>query len=201
VERSYLKRDGRRYAPGPGLDRLRAPRTELSLTEKVRPLVKSLRLELNETASFFIREGWELVATVTETAEQSLRYSISVGTRTPMHCLAAGKALLALLNDEELDAYFEQTSLETFTPHTIQDQAALRAELDLVRQKGIAQTGEEYTLGICGIGKASLIDGVAIGAFAVAIPVARFTPKMEERAIALLDKAAAQFAAAETEPL
>jgi IclR family acetate operon transcriptional repressor len=197
VERDYLARDGRRYLPGGALERLASPRIGLSLADKVRPLVKSLRLQLNETASFFVRDGWQLEAIVTETAEQSLRYSISVGTRSPIHCLAAGKALLAALPDAELDGYFTQAALPAFTPSSITDTERLRAELAEVRATGIGRTREEYTPGICGLGMAVIAGGVAIGAFAVAIPMPRFSAELEARAIARLAQAVALFTAAE----
>lgn len=200
LERHYLARDGRRYLPGPALERLASPRFALSLADKVRPLVKALRLQTNETASFFVRDGWQLEAIVTETAEQSLRYSISVGTRIPMYCLAAGKALLAALDDAEIDAYFTQVPLDPFTPRTVTDQAALRAELVDIRATGIGRTREEYTPGICGLGMATIIDGVPVGAFAVAIPVPRFTADLETQVIAKLHQATAMFVAAEASP-
>lgn len=197
AERHYLTRDGRRYLPGPALDRLAAPRIAMTLADKVRPLVKSLRLQINETASFFIRDGWQLEAIVTETAEQSLRYSISVGTRSPLHCLAAGKALLARMTDADLDGYFAQARLESFTPSSITDEAQLRAELAEVRATGVGRTREEYTPGICGLGMAAIVDGVAVGAFALAIPVPRFTAEVEGRTIAKLEQAVNLFTAAE----
>lgn len=198
VERQYLARVGRRYLPGPALARLASPRMALSLADRVRPLVKSLRSQTNETASFFVRDGWQLEAIVTETAEQSLRYSISVGTRIPMHSLAAGKALLAMLSDDEIDAYFTQVQLEPFTPHSVTDEKALRTELAAIRMTGIGRTREEYTPGICGLGMAALVDGMAVGAFAVAIPLPRFTAELEARAVQKLEQTVRLFALAET---
>lgn len=198
VEREYLKREGRRYLPGPGLDRLRAAPQERTLAERVEPLVRSLRQRLNETVSFFTRAGWDMEAIVTETAEQSLRYSISVGTRTPMHCLAGGKALLAALSDEEIEDYFASSTRDSFTPQTRFDEATLRAEIAKIRITGIAHTNEEYTPGIHGIGKALIVDGQAIGAFAIAIPVPRLTDDLEERTVALLTETVALFGDAQT---
>jgi len=170
----------------------------LSLADRVRPLVKSLRSQTNETASFFVRDGWQLEAIVTETAEQSLRYSISVGTRIPMHSLAAGKALLATLSGDEIDAYFAQVRLEPFTPHSVTDEKALRKELAAIRTTGVGRTREEYTPGICGLGMAALVDGMAVGAFAVAIPLPRFTAELEARVVQKLEQTVGLFAAAET---
>ncbi|MGE4431861.1 MAG: IclR family transcriptional regulator [Sphingobium sp.] len=197
VERDYLTREGRRYLPGPGLDRLRAAPQDRSLADRVEPLTRSLRTRLNETVSFFIQAGWEMEAIVTETAEQSLRYSIAVGTRTPMHCLAAGKAMLAALPEEEIDAYFASSTRDSFTPQTRFDEGVLRAEIAKIRITGIAHTNEEYTPGIHGIGKAVVVDGVPVGAFAVAIPVPRLTDDLEERTVALLTETVALFGEAQ----
>lgn len=197
TERDYLSRAGRRYLPGPAMARLGSPRETLSLADKVRPLVKSLRQQTNETASFFIRDGWQLEAIVTETAEQSLRYSISVGTRSPIHCLSAGKAMLAALPETELDVFFAQATLSAFTPFSITDEATLRAELAEVRASGIGRTREEYTPGICGLGVVATIGGETVGAFAVAIPLPRFTAELEARVISPLQQVAHLLAAAE----
>src|SRR5687767_4498343 len=52
VERGYLQRQGRRYTAGPGLARLQARGHGFTLAERVQPLVRTLRVQLNETTSF-----------------------------------------------------------------------------------------------------------------------------------------------------
>jgi IclR family acetate operon transcriptional repressor len=184
VERNYLRRDGRLYFAGTGLDRLRQPQEEVSFADRSRPLIKALRARLDETASLFLRDGWELVASVTETSAQALRYALEVGTRTPLHCVAAGKALLAELPPEDLDRYFAEARLERFTAHTICDREALIAELESARRAGFARACEEYSPGICAIGKAVRVKGLPIAAVSVAVPSARFDRPLEEAVIA-----------------
>ncbi len=192
VDREYLAREGRRYYPGGGLDRLRSQGSPLTLIERARPLIQSVRAQLNETTSLFSIEGWELQALVTETADQTLRYSIRVGERTPLHCVAAGKVVLAALDEAELDRYFREVPLKPYTPSTITDEAELRREIDSVRSAGYALTRDEYTLGICGVGKAVIKDGQLLGTLGLAIPTARFDDFKQEEGVALLEKAAAQ---------
>ena len=81
VERGYLAREGRRYSAGPGLERLQAKSGRPSLAERVAPLVRTIRVQLNETTSFWIRSGWDVEAIVTEAGEQALRYSVAAGQR------------------------------------------------------------------------------------------------------------------------
>lgn len=184
VERGYLHRAGRTYFAGPGLDRLRRSQDELSLVDRARPLIKALRLQLNETASLFELDGWEMVAVITETAEQTLRYSIDVGRRVPLHCVAAGKAALAALPAERLDRYFAETTRERFTKFTICERGELTGELAAARAAGFARTRDEYTLGISGVGAAVCANGLPIAAIGVAVPSPRYSPEVEARVAA-----------------
>ena len=154
------------------------------------PLVRTLRVQLNETTSFFIRSEWDVEAIVTETSEQALRYAVPTGTRLPMHALASGKALLAALSDEELERYFAETERTRFTPSTVTAEKALRREIGQIRSTGFALTDEEFSLGIRGIGRVVTIGGEAVGALSVAIPKARFDEPMQRRAMDLLERTA-----------
>ena len=170
VERGYLAREGRRYSAGPGLQRLQASPGGFSLAERAAPLVRTLRVQLNETTSFFVRSEWDVEAIVTETSEQALRYAVPTGGRLPMHALASGKALLAALPDDELDRYFAEAERQRFTPATV--------------------TAEEFSLGIRGIGRVVTIGGEPVGALSVAIPKARFDEAVQRRVMDMLERTA-----------
>ena len=191
VDRGYLAREGRRYSAGPGLERLQARTHGFTLAERAAPLVRALRVQLNETASFWVRSEWTVEAIVTESSEQALRYSVSAGERLPMHALASGKVLLAALPDEELDRYFAEAERARFTPSTVTGEKALRRELAEVRKRGYALTDEEYSLGIRGIGRVVTIGGEPVGSLSLGIPKARFDEALLRRATDLLARTAA----------
>ena len=191
VDRGYLAREGRRYSAGPGLERLQARTHGFTLAERAAPLVRALRVQLNETASFWVRSEWTVEAIVTESSEQALRYSVSAGERLPMHALASGKVLLAALPDEELDRYFAEAERARFTPSTVTGEKALRRELAEVRKRGYALTDEEYSLGIRGIGRVVTSGGEPVGSLSLGIPKARFDEALLRRATDLLARTAA----------
>jgi len=188
-ERNYLRRDGRRYVAGDGLDRLRMPPALMTIEERVAPQVNALRRALNETTSFFVLVGWELEARITETADQFLRYSISPGARAPLHCLAAGKAMLATFDDSALEQYFAEAERPMFTPRTIREEGPMRMEIAAVRHSGWAFTDEEFTLGVSGLARAVVIDGTAVGALAVALPKLRYTEAVKAEIMERLSRA------------
>ena len=191
VDRSYLVREGRRYSPGPGLEKLQLHAEAYTLADRAAPLVRTLRVQLNETTSFWVREGWEVEALVTESSEQALRYAVPTGNRMPLHPLAAGKALLAQFSESELDRYFAETERQRYTPSTVTAERALRKEIAQVRQSGFSFTDEEFSLGIIGIGRAVTMGGETVGALSVAIPKARCDEAARGRIMDLLERTAA----------
>lgn len=190
VDRNYLVREGRRYSPGPGLEKLQMHAEAYTLADRAAPLVRTLRVQLNETTSFWVREGWEVEALVTESSEQALRYAVPTGNRMPMHPLASGKALLAKLTDAELDRYFAETERERFTPSTVTAEKALRKEIAEIRRTGFSWADEEFSLGIVGVGRAVTLGGETVGALSVAIPKVRCDEAARCRIMDLLERTA-----------
>lgn len=194
ADRAYLVREGRRYLPGPGLERLRAPQGALPLPDRVTPLVRALKGELNETAAFMVQRGWEVESLVTEASDQALRYAVDPGTRRPLHALAAGKVILAALSEDELARYFAETTRAVFTPATRTSEADLRADIAEARVTGLAVAREEATVGIVGNAVPVLLDGAFVGVFSVAVPAVRFDAALEVRVGQALMRAAAALA-------
>ena len=188
VDRNYLLREGRRYSPGPGLEKLQLHAQAFSLADRTAPLVRTLRVQLNETTSFFVRDGWEVEALVTESSEQALRYAVPTGNRFQMHAFASGKAMLAALPEDDLDRYFAETDRVRYTPSTITSEKALRKESAQIRKSGFSFTDEEFSLGIVGIGRVVNMGGEPVGALSVAIPKVRCDEPVRKRVMDLLER-------------
>jgi len=62
-----------------------------------------------------------------------------------------GKAMLAFLAPNRRDALLAEIELERLTEHTITDRKAFRAELDHVRETGIAICDREELLQVVGL--------------------------------------------------
>jgi DNA-binding IclR family transcriptional regulator len=70
-----------------------------------------------------------------------------VGRRTPLHATSTGKVLLASLPPDRVAVLLDKP-LEAYTPHTITDVEALKAELESVRTAGYSVGHEEYEVGL-----------------------------------------------------
>jgi DNA-binding IclR family transcriptional regulator len=100
-----------------------------------------------------------------------LAIRVSIGSEMPLHSTAAGKVLLASLEDGEARKLLGHRKLLAITPHTITDPAALIASLVKVRRQGFATVVEENIPGVLSVG-APITDraGTVVAALSVAFP-------------------------------
>lgn len=194
IEESLVAQSGDgRMSLGGGIARLAAARQE-ALGERLRPILRDLRRELDETIDLAVLDGTSVRFIDQVPAPQRLRAASSVGEAFPLHCTANGKALLAAMPESQVTTLLPR-QLPRLTPQTISSRTKLLAELATVREAGVAFDREEHTTGICAVG-AAISDGTdpAAAAISVPVPTPRFAGK--ERSFALAVGAAAAAAAA-----
>jgi IclR family acetate operon transcriptional repressor len=194
VARGWLVMGERRtYRIGPGLSGLLAA-DERPPVERAAPIVRWLRMQLNETCGYFEAHGDELLAQVSDMSNQALNYSMAVGARGPLHAFAAGKVLLAYRSKEDQETYLAQRELRPFTDYTLTSRSRLRKDLALIRQRGYALSEHEHTLGLISIAvPVGNEEGRPTGAISVAVPSVRFDEAFKERALGLLKVAQRRF--------
>lgn len=74
------------------------------------------------------------------------------GPRVHAYCSAMGKAIMAFLDESQVNSYLDRTPLVAFTPTTLIDKQQLREELANTRRKGYAIDREEAVHGVGCIG-------------------------------------------------
>lgn len=133
--------------------------------------LQALHEATRHTANLGIRDGdVGVYIDKIETQDYGIKLFSEVGKRFPLYCTAMGKVLLAFAKPDEQDAYLTRP-LDSLTPNTIVDPAKLRAELETVRDEGVALDREEITRGVMCVAAPVLspIDGV-VGAVSIAFP-------------------------------
>ncbi|MCG8543438.1 MAG: IclR family transcriptional regulator [Alphaproteobacteria bacterium] len=95
--RRYLRRNGRgAYFIGPQIDQLaRVMRTQFSLEDTLRPVLRALRDETGESASFYVRDGNARVCLYREDSKHAIRHVVAEGARLPLKEGVVGRVLLA----------------------------------------------------------------------------------------------------------
>ena len=167
-----------KYRLGPEIARLAGQAGQAGdLREVAHPLLVELAETTRETANLAVLEGAEAHNVDQASGPHLVHIGNWVGRRTPLHCVANGKVLLAHRDEAELDRLLAQP-LAAFTTHTITDPAALRVELQAVRQRGYGCALGEIEEGLNAIA-APVRDaaGVVIAALSVSGPSYRVTPE------------------------
>lgn len=141
-----------------------------------------------ETAYLSAWRDDDAVVLATVEGQHAVRVaSLSPGFRGATYARAAGKVLLAFGRPEITERFLASHMLERRTPSTITSKSALLRELDEIRGRGYGFDREEFSEGAIGVAAPVLESGVAIAAYALTAPVARFHEREGEYVAAVLD--------------
>jgi len=195
--RKYLVSDSatRRYHLGPKVLSLAGRYLEnLDLVQIGHPIVDELMAVTNESASLTIRQGGQVLNVYKRNCPNPIMRSLQVGDLAPMYATAAGRALLAYLDDKEIEGYLSTTVLTRITHHTVTDPKKLRKILRTVRATGVAFCREELHEGSTAI-SAPVFDlfGRPAASLNVVIPTMRSTPSKEKKIESAVRRASREF--------
>ena len=170
---------------------------QLDLRERVRPYLERLVAETGETAHLCILDGGEMLSLANVESPRTLRTPSTVGRRIPVHCTAAGKALLAFLPENELHPLIARGGLRAYTRHTLTTPVRLKAELQRIRERGYAMDHEEIEEGLKCLGApVRNYSGRVIASMSIAGPIFRLTeektPAMARAVIAAANQLSAE---------
>lgn len=151
-------------------------RGEVDLRQTARPVCESLARALGETVTLDVLDEGEIVPIEQASGSTSVMSVNWLGTRSPVHCTASGKAILAF-GPEAVRAEVLGGVLDARTPRTIVDRNALGAQLALARDEGFATTFEELEVGLNAVAAPVRgAGGEVVGAIDVSGPAHRIDP-------------------------
>jgi DNA-binding IclR family transcriptional regulator len=117
-----LKVEGKQYLLGPQvLGLARHCIAGLDLVQIGHPIVNELVVQAGESAEIAMRRGDEVIIVYREVSSCSLSSCMQIGDRAPLCAIAAGKAILAHLTPEEIDAYLSSGQFLSLTKKTVAD--------------------------------------------------------------------------------
>ncbi len=120
--------------------------------------LKHLRDFSGETSGLQIRSGTKRMVLEEVPSRHPIKFYTSKGFTGPLYTGAAGKVLLAELNQKELEIILKNMPLVPVGPNTITDKDLLHKELEKIRQQGYAFSLSET------------VDG----AISIAVPIKKY---------------------------
>lgn len=148
---------------GQQLERIELPRL-------FRPFAETIAATTGETVNLNARYGRAAVCIDKVRGNEGMQLDNRIGSRGPLHCGGAGKAILAFLDETERELVYA-APLDAYTATTITDLARLRDEIDRVRERGYSIDNQEVVAGVFCVA-VPLLDrmGHSVGAISITGP-------------------------------
>lgn len=174
VHIGYLSKTGREYKLSlQFLDHGIAARDSLSVYSKSQETLVRLAEESGAAAWLMVEENGKAVYLAQELGEDAIETHERLGKHEYMHCLAAGKVMLAFAPDGFVDEVVDSHGLPEKTPQSITNLDELQSELSSIRERGYAVNHNEAAEGTSAVAAPIIIDDNVVAAVAISAPVTR----------------------------
>lgn len=148
-ELGYVRELENRYSLTPKVvDLGMAYISSLGLYGSAKPHMELLSKQVDQTVSLAELDGSDIVYTGRVEVPKIVSVGVTVGARLPSASTALGRVLLADLSLAELAEVLDTPSMSMFYPRTNFTADQLRPRLDLVRNKGWAESDEDLQYGV-----------------------------------------------------
>jgi IclR family acetate operon transcriptional repressor len=139
-----------------------------------RPHMNALVDQCGETVNLGVIDDGEAVFISQVESREVMRMIVRLGSRSPVHASGVGKALLAGMPENRVAQILERRGLPRYTERTLDNPAALYAELEQTRRRGYALDDEEHAVGLRCVAAAIFDENAqALAAISLSGPKAR----------------------------
>jgi len=146
----------------------------MDLRKIAHPYIEELSKEFNETVHLGVLDEGRVVSIEREESDKSLCSHIEIGKRTPLHCTAVGKAIMAYLSKDKVAAIVKGKGLKKYTENTITNKKELENEFKKIREQGYAVDNIEHEEGVrCVAGPIRDYTGKVIASMSISGPAFR----------------------------
>lgn len=188
----YIERvDGAIYLVGPRWRAMvKASISSRSLDEIVVGSLERLMRDTGETAGFGMVVNGQIEIVSTVVSPQQLQYTMSRGDRAPMHAMSSGLAILAFLDGETQQIYFQEVA-KCDAQSPLRKAVAFTRAMRTIADQGFAEV-RSFREGIVGLAVPILGSERPLGALNIAAPEIRFSDALRDRAVASMHHLARQ---------
>lgn len=174
----FVERDAASGAYRPGIRLLQMAFLALdhnNLRRLVAPLLHDLGSRYRENANLSVLDDTDVIYVDVIESPQRVKLAAAPGERLPAFCTASGKAILALVPEEQVQCILER-GMPAYTQNTILSPQAFFENIQDARQQGYALSEQEFEEGINAVAAPLLNSrGGPIASISIAGPAYRLT--------------------------
>jgi len=151
-------------------------RDQMDLYGVALPFISKLSALTEETVHLAVLNSYQVLYIGKIESTQSISIRSHIGSSNPCYSTGVGKAILANLNNGEVENFFRTVNFERFTPNTICDPDEFRRHLKKIRKQGYClDEGENEEEVRCVAAPVFNGEGKAIAGISIAGPQFRMT--------------------------
>lgn len=177
----YIKRDPQTKLYHPGVEVLRLGflvLNNLEVRQIAAPYLRRLVDEVEETVNLAVLDNYEVVYIDRVGSKHLVNVNRPVGSRLPAYCTSTGKAMLAYLPSDQLEAILATTTWEQYTKRTIITPEGLKDNLALIRERGFSDSDGEMLQELRDVSAPIFQhDGQVVAAVNISVPSHRVSYK------------------------
>jgi IclR family transcriptional regulator, pca regulon regulatory protein len=145
----YVESDGRLFSLRPRVLELGySYLSSLPVWDVARPHLEELAEKVQETTSASVLDGDDIVFVARVETKRIMSMTLGVGSRLPAWATAMGRVLLADLDRDQLDRYFERVVLAPLNGRTVTDEQKLRRIIGEAERRGWTLVDQEVEEGV-----------------------------------------------------
>ena len=122
--------------------------SSMPLATAAQPVLEHISHLLHESCSIATLDGSEIVYIARANVTRIMSIDLGVGSRLPAFCTSMGRAILANLEPEELEAVLSRIEFKRYTERTIVSPAKLTQALKQIRRDGYSVIDQELEHGL-----------------------------------------------------
>lgn len=158
---------------------------QIDLRSESRSFLFELAQKARETTHLAVLDHDEaLYIDKIQLSNEGLHMASRIGYRSPLHCTAVGKILLAHMPQAQILRIIEQKGLPRRTAHTWTDAGKLKSHLQHIIRQGYVLDNEEHSEGVrCVAAPVYDMDGSVVAAISISAPAVRVTLEIARKSI------------------
>lgn len=137
------------------------------IAQIAQPVIEQLAVETGGAIWVAIEEHGRVVYVNKALGERAVPSRGGIGERIPLHSASIGKAMLAYFSEKRIDEIIDCHGLPGLTERTLTTREELMAELEEIRETGVAFNAGESLKGLRAVASPIQHEGEVLGAVAI----------------------------------
>ncbi|MCF8112605.1 MAG: IclR family transcriptional regulator [Desulfotignum sp.] len=121
---------------------------DIPLRKVARPYLQEVAYRFRDNVTLGYWDAHKVINLDKIDNDEVMKIDPGIGSFSPGHCTALGKAILAYLPGPELDSYLASNPLTRYTEYTITDRHELDTELFKIRKQAFSVDNQERAIGL-----------------------------------------------------